>query len=78
MTAGGVSAEDRLAEANVKIHTPSQYRRAVEQAQRLERGAEGTPEFQRRQELLAAMHEYELHHLKPKFRPGRPQRSEKI
>jgi hypothetical protein len=44
----------------------------VEQAQKLESEPEGTPEFKRRQELVAALHEYELHHLKPKFRSGRP------
>ena len=55
------------------IQTPEEYRAAVEEAQRLEDAPEGTPEFRRRQELVTAMHEYELDHLiDPKYRSGRP------
>jgi hypothetical protein len=56
-----------------KISTPEQYRAAVAEAQRLEGAAEGTSQFRRRQELLTAMHDYELDHLTdPNCRAGRP------
>ena len=57
----------------MKIQTSEEYRAAVEEAQQLESAREGTPEFKRLQELVTAMHEYELDHLvDPKYRPGRP------
>jgi hypothetical protein len=57
----------------MKIRTPEQYRTAVEEAQKLASAREGTADFKRRQELTAAMHDYELTHIiDPKCRPGRP------
>ena len=57
----------------MKIETLQQYRAAVAEAQTLEHAREGTPEFNRQQELITAMHDYELEHLvDPKYRRGRP------
>jgi hypothetical protein len=57
----------------VKISTPEQYRAAVAEAQTLEGATEGTSQFSWRQELLTAMHDYELDHLiDPNYRAGRP------
>jgi hypothetical protein len=58
---------------HAKISTPEQYRAAVAEAQTLEGATEGTSQFSRRQELLTAMHDYELDHLiDPNYRAGRP------
>jgi hypothetical protein len=60
----------------MKINTPEEYRSAVAEIQKLEHAREGTPQFQRRQELITAMHDYELGHLTdPECRRGRPARS---
>jgi hypothetical protein len=57
----------------MKIRTPQQYRAAVEEAQRLADASEGTAQFRRPQELMAAMHDYELRYVAdPNWRPGRP------
>jgi hypothetical protein len=57
----------------VNISTPEQYRAAIAEAQKLEGAAEGSCEFRYRQELLAALQDYELDHLAdPNCRPGRP------
>jgi hypothetical protein len=57
----------------MKINTPEQYRAAVAEVQKLEHVREGSPEFNRRQELMTATHDYELDHLTdPECRRGRP------
>jgi hypothetical protein len=56
----------------MRIETTDEYREAVAEAARLEAAREGTRRFHRRQELLAAMHQYELRHKDPEFRRGRP------
>jgi len=50
-----------------RIETAEQYREAVEEMQRLETAPEGSPEFERRQALQAAMADYELRRI-----PDRP------
>jgi hypothetical protein len=57
----------------MKISTFEEYRAAVAEGQKLEGAAEGSCAFKRRQELLAALHDYELDHLAdPNYRKGRP------
>jgi hypothetical protein len=57
----------------MRIETPEHYRIAIEEARELESAPEGTPEFERRQELTAAMHQYELENVAdPNSRRGRP------
>jgi hypothetical protein len=57
----------------MKINTPEQYSAAVAELQKLEHAREGTPAFKRRQELITAMHDYELDHIvDADCRPGRP------
>jgi hypothetical protein len=43
-----------------RIETAEQYREAVSEMQHLERAPEGSPEFERRQALQAAVADYEL------------------
>ena len=50
-----------------RIETAEQYRAAVEEMQRLEPAHEGSPEFERRQALQAALADYELRRI-----PSRP------
>ncbi|HJU15284.1 MAG TPA: hypothetical protein VJ770_02335 [Stellaceae bacterium] len=58
----------------MKITEAEEYRRAIRESQELDQARPGTPEYERRQELRAAMHEYELHLQEPECRKGRPQR----
>lgn len=58
--------------ADLRITTAEEYREAVAEVQRLETAREGSPEFERRQALRAALHQYELTHLKPEYRRARP------
>jgi hypothetical protein len=50
-----------------RIETAEQYREAVEDVQLLQEAREGSPEFERRQALRAALADYELRRI-----PGRP------
>lgn len=50
-----------------RIETAEQYREAVAEIQRLETAREGSPEFERRQALRAALADYETRRL-----PSRP------
>lgn len=55
------------------IRTPEEYRAVSEEARQLEEAREGTSVFKTRQELVTAMHEYELQHLAdPNCRSGHP------
>ena len=57
----------------MRLETTERYRAAIEDARELEGALEGTRELKRRQELIAAMHQYELEHVAdPNCRPGRP------
>lgn len=57
----------------MNIQSPEEYRAAIKEAQQLEGALEGTPEFERRQELVTAMQDYELDHVvDPSCRPARP------
>lgn len=58
----------------VKIARAEEYREAIREAQQLDRARPGTPEYERLQELRAAMREYELQLQQPECRKGRPQR----
>ena len=58
-----------------RIETAEQYNEAVAELQRLDSARPGTPEFERRQVLGAALFDYEQRHLRPGYRPGRPRRS---
>ena len=58
----------------LKIEGAEEYREAVREAQRLDQARPGTPEYERRQQLRAAMEEYELQLQKPECNKGRPQR----
>jgi hypothetical protein len=58
----------------LKIERAEEYRRAIREVQELDRARPGTREYERRQELRAAMHEYELQLQKPECRKARPQR----
>ena len=58
-----------------RIETAEQYREAVAELQRLDSARPGTPEFERRQALGAALFDYEQRRLRPGYRPGRPRRS---
>jgi hypothetical protein len=51
------------------IETAEQYREAVEEMQHLEEAHEGSPEFERRRALQAALADYELRRL-PRRPPG--------
>lgn len=55
------------AAATPRIETAEQYRKAVEEMQRLEGAPEGSTEFERRQALQAAVADYELRRI-----PNRP------
>jgi hypothetical protein len=59
---------ERTADAR-RIETPEQYREAVEEVLRLEQAREGSPEFERRQALRAALADYELRRI-PHRPPG--------
>ncbi|HEX2150667.1 MAG TPA: hypothetical protein VHG31_01560 [Stellaceae bacterium] len=52
-----------------RIDTAEQYREAVEEVMRLEEAHEGSPEFQRRQALRAALADYEQRRI-PTRPPG--------
>jgi hypothetical protein len=52
-----------------RIETAEQYRETVEEVQLLERAREGSPEFERRQALRAALADYESRRL-PRRPPG--------
>ena len=52
-----------------RIETAEQYREAVEEMQHLEEAQEGSPEFERRRALQAALADYELRRT-PKRPPG--------
>ena len=52
-----------------RIETSEQYREAVEEVLRLEEAHEGSPEFERRQALRAALADYELRRI-PQRPPG--------
>jgi hypothetical protein len=52
-----------------RIETAEQYREAVEEMQHLEEAREGSPEFERRLALQAAVADYELRRL-PRRPPG--------
>jgi hypothetical protein len=52
-----------------RIETAEQYREAVEEMQRLEEAREGSPDFERRQALQAAVADYELRRI-PERPPG--------
>ncbi|HEX5455646.1 MAG TPA: hypothetical protein VFX06_17795 [Stellaceae bacterium] len=54
------------------IETAEQYREAVAEVQRLQEAREGSPEFERRQALRAALQDYELRHDTPECNRGRP------
>jgi hypothetical protein len=58
----------------VKITRAEEYREAVRESQELDTARPGTPEYERRQQLRAAMHEYELQLQQPECNTGRPQR----
>lgn len=58
----------------MKIARAEDYRRAIRETQKLDGAREGTPEFERRQELRAAMHAYEVQLQRPACRKGRPAR----
>jgi hypothetical protein len=55
-----------------RIETAEQYRRAVEEVQRLQEAREGSPEFERRQAVRAALADYEARHQTPECYPGGP------
>jgi hypothetical protein len=55
----GLMAAERAADMP-RIETAEQYREAVEEMQLLEKASEGSPEFERRQLLQAAVADYEL------------------
>lgn len=65
-----ISASDTL-----RIETAEQYREAVAEVHRLDSAQPGTPEFERRQAVSAALFDYEQRHLRPGYRPGRPRPS---
>ena len=52
-----------------RIETAEQYREAIEKIQLLESASEGSPEFERRQALQAAVADYELRRI-PHRPPG--------
>ena len=52
-----------------RIDTAEQYREAVEEVLRLEEAREGSPEFERRQALRAALADYERRRM-PTRPPG--------
>lgn len=58
----------------MEITRAEDYRQAIREVQALDGAREGTPEFERRQELRAAMHKYEVQLQRPECRKGRPQR----
>jgi hypothetical protein len=59
----------------MRLETTEHYRAAIEEARELEGAPEGTREVRRRQEMIAAMHQYELEHIvDPNCRLGRPHR----
>jgi hypothetical protein len=58
----------------LKIERAEEYRKAIREAQELDAARPGTPEYERRQQLRAAMEEYELQLQKPECNKGRPQR----
>ena len=66
--ADGVRTGERAADMP-RIETAEQYRQAIEEMQRLENAREGSPEFERRQALQAAVANYELHRI-PQRPPG--------
>jgi hypothetical protein len=58
----------------LKITRAEEYREAVRETQKLDSARPGTPEYERRQQLRAAMEEYELKLQRPECNEGRPQR----
>ena len=56
----------------MQIQNAEDYRNAVNEVQRLDGAAEGSAEFKRRHDLLAAMAKYEQDKEKPKHTPGKP------
>jgi hypothetical protein len=54
------------------IETAEQYRTAVAEVQQLEQAREGSPEFERRQALRAALADYEARHQTRECNPGGP------
>jgi hypothetical protein len=58
----------------IKIARAEEYREAVRESQELDKAHPGTPEYERRQQLRAAMEEYELQLQRPECNKGRPQR----
>lgn len=58
----------------MRIRNAEHYRSAITEAEHLESAKEGTPEFERRHELLSAMFQYESDHKIPHFYRGRPDR----
>lgn len=56
----------------MRISNARQYRKAVTEMQRFEKFDQGSKEYRRRYEVLAAMHEYEQHHMLPQYRRARP------
>jgi hypothetical protein len=47
----------------------------VAELQRVDSARPGTPKFERKQILAAALFDYEQRHLRPGYRPGRPRKS---
>jgi hypothetical protein len=66
---------DMPASDTLQIETAEQYREAVAEMQRLDSARPGTPEFERKRVLGAALFDYEQRHLRPGYRPGRPRKS---
>jgi hypothetical protein len=56
----------------MQIRNASDYRKAVNEVQRLDQARQGSQAFRRRHELLAAMAAYEQRKEKPHMTPGKP------
>jgi hypothetical protein len=56
----------------MEIRKASEYRKAINEVQRLDRAREGSLAFRRRHELLAAMAAYEQRKERPQWTPGKP------
>ena len=70
-----VSIPEAPAPDTLRVETAEQYRQAVAELQRVDSARPGTPEFERKQVLAAALFDYEQRHLRPGYRPGRPRTS---
>ncbi len=58
--------------ADTAVWTAAQYHHAVEEAQKLEDAAEGSPGFRRRHQLLTDIFHYEQHFDRPEYNRAQP------